>query len=294
MHRGRSNAIPGILFWLLACLSGCDHSTASPVDLSPAAAPLGEAFDVKEASQIRGRVKWVGQLPDVPPFRAPLSPGTDKPDKAPRSWLNPNVPQVDAATAGLGGAVVQLRGVDPRRSRPWNHAPVRVEMREYRLDVLQGEEASRTGILRVGDEVEMTKCQDEFESVLGRGAAFFSLAFPDDGLTRRRHLDREGVVELSSGAGHFWMRAYLFVVESPYCTRTATDGSFCLEQVPPGDYQLVCWHPHFREAGHELDTETALVTRLTFRKPVERVHQIHLRPAGADVEFTLSADDFTP
>ena len=107
--------------------------------------------------------------------------------------------------------------------------------------------------------------------------------------------DRNGLVELSSGAGQFWMRAYLFVDDHPYYARTGADGRFTLSQAPPGDYELVCWMPDWREAGHEIDAETRLVTRLTFGPPLEVVQPVRIDSGKtATVDFTLSLDSFKP
>ena len=58
-------------------------------------------------------------------------------------------------------------------------------------------------------------------------------------------------VELTSGAGHYWMRAYLMVAEHPYYALTNADGRFVLPQVPPGRYEIVCWLPILPAGGHE-------------------------------------------
>ncbi len=81
--------------------------------------------------------------------------------------------------------------------------------------------------------------------------------------------------------------------DHPYYARTAADGRYALEKVPPGDYDLVCWMPDWREASHEIDADTRLVTRLTFRPPLEVVRRVHIDPhATAAADFTLSLDAF--
>jgi hypothetical protein len=44
---------------------------------------------------------------------------------------------------------------------------------------------------------------------------------------------------------HGWMRAYIGVVDHPYFAVTPADGSFRLENVPPGSYTLEAWHEMF-------------------------------------------------
>jgi plastocyanin len=52
---------------------------------------------------------------------------------------------------------------------------------------------------------------------------------------------------------HGWMEAYIGVVDHPYFAVTGDDGSFRLENLPPGDYTIEAWH-------EEYGTQTAQVT----------------------------------
>jgi hypothetical protein len=42
---------------------------------------------------------------------------------------------------------------------------------------------------------------------------------------------------------HAYMESWAMAVNNPYYTLTDADGKFSLEQIPPGTYQLVVWHP---------------------------------------------------
>jgi hypothetical protein len=139
----------------------------------------------------------------------------------------------------------------------------------------------------------MVSREGQFHALHAGGAAFFTLTFPDPDRPRKRRLPSRGLVELSSAAGYYWMRAYLFVDDHPYYTRTDAQGRFHFDRVPPGRYEVVCWHPSWVEKGHDRDPETSLVCRVFFREPVQRPRQVELAPRGsASVEFTLSAADF--
>jgi hypothetical protein len=193
----------------------------------------------------------------------------------------------------VAGAVVFLRGVDPRRGRPWDLPPVRVEVRDFQFHVLQGGADSRVGFVRRGDAVSVASAQDFLYLVRLRRAAFSTLALPDAGVERSHRLDRNGVVELSSASGQFWMSGHLFVSDHPYYTRTAADGSFRLTGVPPGSYQATCWLPDWRPAARELDADSWQVSRLTFRPPLEKAQPLRLDPGQTrSAEFTVSAEDF--
>ena len=44
---------------------------------------------------------------------------------------------------------------------------------------------------------------------------------------------------------HPWMKAYVGVVSHPYFTVTGEDGSFELNDLPPGDYTIQVWHEKY-------------------------------------------------
>jgi hypothetical protein len=275
----------------LLCATAAPGCEPGPPPGAPADVPsaLATEFDPASAADVRGRVTWEGEAPHVPPFRSWATPLTDAGLGQTRQWANPNAPALDPATGGVAGAVVFLRGIDPRRARPWDHPPARVELRDWQFHILQGDADARTGFVRRGDAVEMVSAQPVFHSLQARGAAFFALTFPDPGEPCTRRLTRSGVTELSSPAGYFWMRAYLFVADHPYFTRTDAAGRFSLSRVPPGEYEAVCWLPDWRTADRELDGDTGQVCRLTFRPPAEVSRPVRVttgRPAA--VSFALS------
>jgi plastocyanin len=46
---------------------------------------------------------------------------------------------------------------------------------------------------------------------------------------------------------HDFMRAAVLVLDSPYHSPVADDGSFTIRGVPPGTYEMVAWHADFDE-----------------------------------------------
>jgi hypothetical protein len=245
------------------------------------------------AGTISGQVIWQGDVPSVRPFLAPVSPLSERVGEPKRFWPNPHAPVIDSASHGVAGAVVYLRGVDLGQARPWDLPPVRIEQRYQRFHVRQGNTTGLVGFVRRGDPISMISLDKDFHALQARGAAFFTLVFPDPDQERTRRLDRRGIVELRSNCGYFWMRAYLFVDDQPYYALTDARGQFRLPQVPAGDYELVCWLPNWKEQARERDAETWQITRLAFQPPVELVQRIHVERGGAvAARFELSEANF--
>ncbi len=52
---------------------------------------------------------------------------------------------------------------------------------------------------------------------------------------------------------HSQMSAYIVVVPTPCFTKTASNGSFTLTDIPPGKYRLVAWHEKYSAAETEVE-----------------------------------------
>ena len=56
----------------------------------------------------------------------------------------------------------------------------------------------------------------------------------------RRFLKPEVMIRVKCNI-HSWMHAYIGVVEHPYFAVTGPDGSFAIQNIPPGDYVVEAW-----------------------------------------------------
>lgn len=286
---------PGWLLWLLAAsATGCGNRHSEvPAATRPTLQETVAAFDARTAGTISGRVTWEGDIPNVPPFEVWSHAWAGDTVRTPLTPKNPNAPAIDARSRGVAGAVVFLRGVEPRKARPWDHAAVHIVQQDLWLHVRQGQVDSSIGFVRRGSPIDMVSEDDTCHSLHGGGASFFTLQFPEPHQPLSRSLHDVGVVELSSTTGYYWMRAYLFVDDHPYYTRTDTEGRFALRQVPPGHYEVVCWLPNWAEAEHFRDPETGLMARLSFGPPAECAQHLTLGSQEfRQVDFVLSLRAF--
>src|SRR5262249_2901367 len=143
----------------LGTLSGCTDRAAENPPPKPNSA-ASTLFDSTTAGDISGQVIWQGELPE-PEW---LEMRTHPPVARGQRTAHPNHPQVDPASKGIANAIVFLRGVDTRKARPWDLPPVRVEMRDFKFHVHQGEAGRHVGFVRTGDGVEFVS-RDAFHAV---------------------------------------------------------------------------------------------------------------------------------
>jgi hypothetical protein len=140
---------------------------------------------------------------------------------------------------------------------------------------------------------EPASAEPALHSIRGRGASFFTQMLPVSDRPVSRVLSEPGIVELSSGSGYYWLRAYLLVSEHPYVAITGADGSFRFDQVPDGDYEVHCWKANWHIDRLERDPESLGPVRLYFRPPAEFRKRVVVKAGKTEsIEFTLSGADF--
>ena len=241
----------GLGVLLLATLGCGDIPPSTPEEVYRPTKDAGLDFDPATTGSIRGQVIWDGEIPAIPPLAVMPNPLAGELLQKKQLRPNPNTPRIELRTKGVANAVIFLRGLDPRRGRRWDHPPLHSRAGAIgQFHLLQGDMDGQIGFVRRGDGITMISRDRFFHSLHASGAAFFTLTFPDPGRPLQRPVKEKGIVELTSAAGYYWMRAYVFVDDHPYYTRTDPEGRFVLSQVPAGRYEVVCWMPSWVEARH--------------------------------------------
>jgi hypothetical protein len=279
----------------MASAAGCSDAIAPAA--VPRSGPCADAsilFDPSTTGVISGQVVWAEDDPAPMPFKHRLNVAVEDAATEARLRSNRLVPLIDASSRGVRDAVVTLRGMDVRRARPWDHPTVHVEFSDLQLRVRQGASEERVGFVRRGESIAMVSREPRFHVLQARGTDWFTLAFADPDLPLRRVLDLAGVIELRSGAGYAWMRAFLLVDDHPYATRTDVEGRFTLDRVPPGHYAVVCWMPCWEEREHDRDPDTGFVTRVRYGSPATVSQAVELAATQlCDVRLVVGPDAFS-
>jgi len=158
-----------------------------------------------------------------------------------RPWRYRRYYIADRKKGYLAEAVVALTGSKIKRNAPKPPASAKwvVDQENFRF-------VPEISAIRVGDTVTFTNSDPETHNVnassgldrfninIGRGQEH-AQSFRHSGGIRRPV--RLGCVF------HSGMRCWIFVFAHPYYQITKADGRFCIEDVPPGKYELAMAHP---------------------------------------------------
>lgn len=266
---------------------GCQPAPAVPKKAATPA-PLGAAFDAKTCGAIQGRVTWDGPIPAIDPI-----PLLVKVEGFDLHQPNPNAPRINSKDLGMGQSLVFLRKVDLAKSKPWPFGAAEIAFEQNQLLIRQDGQTGRLGLVRQATDITCISREKRKHILLGRGDGFFSLPLVDAEKPTKRTLDQSGIVELSSGAAFYWLRAYLWVSDHPYAAITDASGAFTLTQVPAGEYEIVSWNPNWHIAATERHPEFGEIERLIFAKAVEQATTVRVQEGEtAKTDFTWSVAAF--
>jgi hypothetical protein len=195
------------------------------------------AYQVAAVSQggvVEGRVTFQGEAPK--PRRSLIT--KDKEVCDPRGERHKYSEALLVKDGNVKDAVVTLEGIPSGKPFP---RPAE----GYRL--IQKECAFRPHLQVVPAGAELVVLNEDppvkHESH-GRLEGQSVFKFSQDPVITRRSiakLDKPGVVEVTCDI-HGWMSGYVVVAGHPYSAVTGEDGTFRIDQIPPGTYRLTVWH----------------------------------------------------
>jgi plastocyanin len=86
-----------------------------------------------------------------------------------------------------------------------------------------------------------------------------------------------GVVILGCNI-HDWMLSYIYIIDSPFFSKTSAKGTAKIEGLEPGKYQLMVWHPRMKASPEDLMITENIQKNETFHfqldlKPEWRRHR---------------------
>ena len=159
---------------------------------------------------------------------------------------------------GLRNAVVTLEGV--ARGKPAEREAVNA------LDNRGCRFAPRVQVASTGQWLELTNSDpilhNAYAAVADSKVLFNVALWP--GRRLRKPLAYPGVVRITCGARHPWMRAYVVVTEHPYHAVTDLYGAYEIGDIPAGSYKVAVWHELLGEQRKEVRTESGKTIEVDF------------------------------
>ena len=137
----------------------------------------------------------------------------------------------------LANVVVIVHGVAPNNARtPGARASVLVTGCRY---------SPRIQAVSVGATLELRNLDPiPHDIVADRDGEeeLFQASLPFENRLVLQRMKRPGVVSLRCNDGHYWASASVVVTMSRHYAVTGADGSFAIDDVPPGTYRVEAWH----------------------------------------------------
>jgi hypothetical protein len=122
--------------------------------------------------------------------------------------------------------------------------------------------------ITTGSTVEFPNFDPYFHNVfsLSRAASFDLGRFPR-GDSRTRKFTTSGLVKVYCQI-HSHMSASILVFDHDYFQIPGANGSFALDEVPAGSYQISAWHERIGESIRQVRVEPGQRVRVEFSLPV--------------------------
>ncbi|MBF0339017.1 MAG: hypothetical protein HQL05_14460 [Nitrospirae bacterium] len=106
---------------------------------------------------------------------------------------------------------------------------------------------------------------------------------PGKGQVNPVTFDKPGVVVLGCNI-HDWMKAYVYVVETPFFAKTDKNGKAIIKDVPQGQYKVEVWHPYVKKSSVTVKEPVSVgkgsAMRVDFAIDIKKVLSVRRAPGS--------------
>ena len=181
---------------------------------------------------IRGHVQLNGKVPGNPVIRMGMDPMCAQANAGKRQVQEIVAAQADGSLANV---FVRLQGSFPASPAPAD--PVTIDQRGCVY-------TPRVVGARVGQNLLVRNSDAGLHNVHGLSTRnnAFNASEPAAGMVQQFRLNEEEIMLRVTCDVHKWMTAFVGVVNHPYFATSGRDGTYVIENVPPGTYTIHAWH----------------------------------------------------
>lgn len=240
----RTNRISApILVLVLAACGGAGEESQATGDSDGSKAAAAAVVDPATAAVVTGVIHFEGA--------APANDAIDMSAEPTCAQKHPGTPRKQTVVVNdnktLRNTFVYVKSGLPAQSWPTPTQAVVLDQQgcEYHPHIL-GVQTGQTIAIRNSDGLLHNV---NAKPTVNRG---FNTGQPTNMTTNKTFTSAEVMIPVTCEV-HGWMEAYIAVLDHPYYAVTGPDGSFRIENLPPGTYTIEAWHEKY-------GTKTAQVT----------------------------------
>lgn len=214
-----------------------------------ASSPAYEEIAVTGGGRVTGRVVLNGPPPPSRIFHLVFSPDIDFCSRVSDGKGNRLLKEFSVSDAGgLQDTIVAVVGVE--RGKPFSYTP-RLEVNTCRISpfvmpVRNGQPMTIVNQDPVVHDIQAYTLKDDYTF------AMFDKRMVPESVAQKEVRLRKGHYLFRTQCGvHDFMQSWGIAVGNPYFAVTDADGRYTISDLPPGEYDIIAWHPLMKvRAGH--------------------------------------------